>query len=393
MFDLPTFRIARIFGIPIEINVTWLIIFVFVSFTLATGYFGNAQALPEAQGSPAWLYALVAIVSAALFFASLVLHELSHSLVARAGGVPVNRITLFLLGGVSQMEEEPHSAGKEFVMAFAGPAMSLLIGAVGFIGYAVLKSAGTPWWLWAPLYYLAFVNVLLGVFNLLPGFPLDGGRVLRSIIWGISGDLVKSTRWAARVGQVIGWSMILLFVANLLTGGQLSAGLGQGRDPFAFIFLGLIGWFITTMAGASYQQVVMKDRLSKFVVANAMTPSPQVIPGDITLEDAAHQYFLGGRHSRYPVMSEGQIVGVITLPMLKAIPREDWPFRHVTDAADRDLASLVVDSATHVDDTLPRLVPDRPGVLLVVSDGRMVGILTRADVIDLLQRSGTLQGT
>ncbi len=383
MFDLPAFRIGKVFGIPIEINATWLIIFGFVSFSLATAYFPSV-----ARGEPTWQYAVVAMVSAALFFASLILHELSHSVVAKAGGVPVTRITLFLLGGVSQMEEEPHSPGKEFVMAFAGPAMSLLIGALSFVGYYVLEANGAAWWVWSPLYYLAFVNVLLGVFNLLPGFPLDGGRVLRSILWGITGDLVKSTRWAARVGQAVGWAMIALFAVNLLTGGSLAGG-----QPLAFIWLGLIGWFITTMAGTAYRQVLIKDQLSKFVVANAMTPSPQVIPGDITLEDAAHQYFLGGRHSRYPVMSEGQIVGVISLPMLKEIPREEWPFRSVLDGSDRDLALLVVDAATHVDDTLQRLIPDRPGALLVVSGGRMVGILTRADVIDLLQRADAIQGT
>ncbi len=383
MFDLPAFRIGRVFGIPIEINVTWLIIFGFLSFSLATAYFPAPQVAP---GEPAWQYAIVAVVSALLFFASLILHELAHSLVARAGGVPVSKITLFLLGGVSQMEDEPHSAGKEFVMAFAGPGTSLLIGAVAYIAAEVLqKSVGAPWWVWSPLGYLALVNMLLGVFNLLPGFPLDGGRVLRSILWGITGDLVKSTRWAARVGQFFGWSMVGLFVINFLTAGRLAGG-----DPFAFFWLGLIGWFITTMAGAAYRQVVVKDQLSKFVVANAMTPSPQHIPGEITLEDAAHQYFLGGRHSRYPVMSEGQIVGVITLPMLKEIPRNEWPFRTVLDVADKDLSSLVVDAATHVDDTLSRLLPDRPGALLVVSGGRMVGILTRADVIDLLQRAGAV---
>jgi Zn-dependent protease/CBS domain-containing protein len=383
LFDLPAFRIGRVFGIPIEINATWLIIFGFVSFSLATAYFPSVAA-----GEPMWQYALVATVSAALFFASLVLHELSHSVVARAGGVQVSRITLFLLGGVSQMEEEPHSAGKEFVMAFAGPGMSLLIGAVSFVGYYLLKGAGAAWWIWSPLYYLAFVNVVLGVFNLLPGFPLDGGRVLRAILWGITGDVVKSTRWAARVGQFIGWSMVALFVANLLTAGRLT---GTG-NPLALIWLGLIGWFITTMAGAAYRQVVVKDQLAKFVVANAMTPSPQSIPGDITLEDAAHQYFLGGRHSRYPVLADGQIVGIITLPMVKDVPRNEWPFRTVVDTADKDLASLVVDATTHVDDTLARLMPDRPGALLVVSGGRMVGIITRADVIDLLQRAGAVQG-
>ena len=388
MFDLPAFRIGRVFGIPIEINATWLIIFSFLSFSLATGYFGNPRAVPEAQGSPAWVYALVAVVSATLFFMSLVLHELAHSLVARAGGVPVNKITLFLLGGVSQMEDEPHSPGKEFVMAFAGPATSLLIAAVSSIAGTVLQRSGAPWWLWSPLGYLALVNLLLGLFNLLPGFPLDGGRVLRSILWGITGDLVRSTRWAARVGQFFGWSMVGLFVANLVSGGRLAGG-----DPFAYFWLGLIGWFITTMAGTAYRQVVIKDQLSRFVVANAMTPSPQYIPGDITLEDAAHQYFLGGRHSRYPVMADGQIVGVITLPMLKGGPATGVAIPHVLDAADRDLASLVVDAATHVDDTLPRLMPDRPGALLVVSGGRMVGILTRADVIDLLQRAGAIAGS
>ncbi len=387
MFNLPAFRIGRIFGIPIEINATWLIIFGFLSFSLATGYFGNPNAVPEAQGSPTWVYALVAIISALLFFSSLILHELAHSLVARAGGVPVSKITLFLLGGVSQMEDEPHSAGKEFVMAFAGPATSLLIGALSFIVGYVLRGQGAPWWIWSPLGYLAIVNLLLGVFNLLPGFPLDGGRVLRSVLWGITGDLVKSTRWAARVGQLFGWSMVALFFANFLTGGQLAGG-----NQFAFFWVGLIGWFITTMAGQAYRQVVIKDQLSRFVVANAMTPAPQSIPGDITLEDAAHQYFLGGRHSRYPVLHEGQIVGLITLPMLKAVDRGEWAFRTVVDLADKDLASLVVDATMHVDDTLTRLLPDRPGALLVVDGGRMVGILTRADVIDLLQRAGAIKG-
>ena len=211
-------------------------------------------------------------------------------------------------------------------MAVAGPAMSMLLGAVSFVASFLLKRADarggpgrrcttSPSSTWS-----------LGVFNLLPGFPLDGGRVLRSILWGITGDLLKATRWAARVGQFIGWSMVALFVANFLTGGQLS---GTG-NPLAFIWLGLIGWFIATMAGAAYRQVVVKDQLSHFVVANAMTPSPQVIPGDITLEDAAHQYFLGGRHSRYPVINEGQIVGVISLPMLKEVPRQEWPFRNVS---------------------------------------------------------------
>jgi Zn-dependent protease len=389
LFDLPAFRIGRVFGIPIEINATWLIIFGFLSFSLATGYFGNAQAVPEAQGAPAWVYAVVAMVSAALFFASLILHELAHSLVARAGGVQVSKITLFLLGGVSQMEEEPHTPGKEFVMAFAGPGTSLLIGAVAYIASYLLQNyTVAPWWVWSPLGYLGLVNVVLGVFNLIPGFPLDGGRVLRSILWGMTGDLVRSTKWAARVGQFFGWLMVGLFVVNVLTAGRLSGG-----SPFSFFWIGLIGWFITTMAGTAYRQVVVKDQLSRFVVANAMTPSPQSIPGDITLEDAAHQYFLGGRHSRYPVLSEGQIVGIITLPMLKEVQRNEWPFRTVADTADKDLAALVVDATTHVDDTLTRLVPDRPGALLVVSGGRMVGILTRADVIDLLQRAGAVQST
>ena len=384
MFDLPTFRVGRVFGIPIEVNATWLIIFGLLSFTLATGYYPSIAATKDA---PTWQVAVVAVVSALLFFASVVLHELGHSLVARAGGVKVNRITLFLLGGVSQMEDEPHSAGREFVMAFAGPAVSFVIALLAFIGGQGLRQMDAQWWLWAPLGYLALVNMLVGIFNLLPGFPLDGGRVLRSILWGATGDLLKATKWAARVGQVIGWGMVLLFVFNLLSGGSLSGG-----DPLGLIWLALIGWFVASMAATAYRQALLKRQLSAFSVRSAMSPSPQTIPGEISLEDSAHLYFLGGRHSRYPVLHGGQIIGLITLPMLKDVPRDQWPFTIVAQAADRDLAQLLIDADAHVDEALVRLAQDRPGALLVVAEGRLVGILTRSDVVHLLQRGGAAGG-
>lgn len=377
MFDLPSLRIGRIFGIPIEVNLTWLIIFGLVAFTLAAGYFPKQ---PEAADAPAWLFGVVGIISALLFFASIVLHELGHSIVARSQGIPIRGITLFMLGGVSQLEDEPSTAGREFVMAIAGPAVSLVLAAICFAAGSVLLQARAPWWLWAPLGYLAIVNLLVGVFNLLPGFPLDGGRVLRAIIWGATGDLLKSTKWAARIGQIIGWTMVIGTIASIIL-----------TQSVQYIWFGLIGWFIAYMAAASYRQLLMKSKLAEFPISSAMTPNPEFVHGELTLEELAHEHFLGGRHSRYPVILNGEIVGIVTLPMIKDVPREQWESVHVADVTDKALPELVIESSATVDATLPRFAEDRPGALLVTENGRMVGIITRSDVIDLLSRIGPLR--
>jgi Zn-dependent protease len=370
LFDIPSIRIGKVFGIPIEVNASWLVVFGLVTFSLSTSYFPS---IPQANRAPVATLAIVGAATSLLFFASVLLHELSHSLVVRAEGGNVDKITLFIFGGVAQMEEEPRSPGREFLMAAAGPAMSLLIAAVCFVAYVAAVTRQLEWWVWAPLQYLAVINFALGLFNLLPGFPLDGGRVLRSILWAVTGDLLKATRWATRSGQFLGWMMVAMSVTGVL----------NGRTDL--IWFGLIGWFIASLAGASYRQQLVKSRLEGVTVTSIMTPSPEYVSGDLMLDQLVHSHFLGSRHSRYPVMSEGSIVGLVTLPDIKRIDRVDWPFVSTLDVTNRELGELLVDQSEGVETLAPRLAGDKPGALLVVGDGKLVGIVTRADVLALLE--------
>lgn len=374
MFDVPSIRVGRVFGIPIEVNASWLVIFALVTLSLATTYYPS---VPEAEGSSAALFTVLGAVTSLLFFISVLAHELSHSLVARAEGGGVHKITLFLFGGVAQMDEEPRTPAKEFLMAAAGPGMSLVLAALFFIGFTVATLRGLPWWLWAPLRYLSAINLALGVFNLLPGFPLDGGRVLRSILWAATGDLLKATRWASRSGQFIGWLMVAIAINGVL----------GGRTDL--IWFGLVGWFIASLAGASYRQQVVESKIGGVTVGDIMTPSPEFVDGSLMVDQLVQGYFLGAKHTRYPVIFEGAIVGLVTLAQVKSVDRADWPFVRTVDITDRDLKGLVIESSVSARELMARLAGDRPGALLVVAEGRLVGIVTRADLLTLITNSGS----
>jgi Zn-dependent protease/predicted transcriptional regulator len=371
MLDIPSFRLGKIFGIPFEVNLSWIVVFALVATALATTYFPTVSG---ASGASPLLLGVLGVVTALLFFASILIHELSHALVTKLQGGRVEKITLFIFGGVAEIVDEPTSPGRELVMASAGPGMSILLaGAAGFGWASTVNTA--PWWVSAPLGYLATVNLFVGVFNLLPGFPLDGGRVLRSILWAITGDSSRATRWAARSGQAIGWGMVAFALFAVLNGD--SGG----------IWIGLVGWFITWLAGASYRQEQVQSQLAGVTVEHVMTPHPEYVDGQIPIEEFVHEHILGRHHGRYPVILDGEIVGVVSLPGVKRIPRSDWPLERVIDITDRDLANLSVDASMPVLETLPRLASDKPGALLVVRDGRLAGIITRADIIDVLHQA------
>ncbi len=369
MFDIPSVRIGKVFGIPLEINLSWLVIFALMTFALSVTYFPQVAGT---AGAPVWQYWLVGAITTLLFFASIVAHELCHALVTRAEGGKVDRITLFIFGGVAQIDEEPRSPGREFIMAASGPLMSLLIAGVCFFGYVSLGQ-GAAWWLLAPLQYLGSINLFVAIFNMLPGFPLDGGRVLRSILWAATGDVLKATRWAARSGQVLGWALVALAVYGVLNGGT------------NYIWFGLIGWFIAWLAGSAYRQEQIHVRLAGVTVESIMTEHPEYVSGDITIEQLANEHLLGGLHSRYPVIYGGAIVGIVSLSAIKAVPRESWPITRVVDVTDRDLPTLSVQADTLVESVLNRLAAGEPGAVLVVRDGRLAGIVTRADVVELLK--------
>lgn len=370
MFSLPSLRVGRLFGIPLEINPSWLIIFALVALSLSLTYFPA-----EFPGRPVWVNVASGIITAVIFFASVIAHELSHSVVARMGGIKVERVTLFVFGGVAQMEDEPAGPGSEFAMAVSGPLMSLLLAAVFFLAYVGMSAAGVSDVLWAPLQYLAFINFWIALFNMLPGFPLDGGRVLHAALWALGGNRLKATLWASRSGQFIGYTMVALAVLGVL------------RGSLDFVWFGLIGWFIATLAENSYRQQLLKTTLANVVVGTLMSPAPMVAPSGITLDQLVEEYFLGGRHSRYPVEAAGSVIGLISLSDVKRVPRDEWASTYVAEAAERDLSLLLVEADEPADSVIGRLSGPSPGALLVVEDGRLVGILTRTDVMSRIQRA------
>ncbi len=367
---MPSWRLGRVFGIPLEVNPTWLLVFALVATSLAFSYF---PAIPSVAQLPSWVRLAMGVVTALLFFASVVAHELSHSLVARWGGIRIARVTLFVFGGVAQMEEEPQRPGHEFLLAIAGPAMSLALAALFGGAYSMTLLVGASVALWAPLSYLAMINVSVAVFNMLPGFPLDGGRVLRAVLWWMTGDILRATRWASRAGQVIGSLMMIAGVTGVLMG------------SLDLIWLGLVGWFITTLAEGAYRQQVARSALAGMSVGDVMSAGPAVVRGDISVERLVHDHLLGGRHSRYPVVADGHVVGLVTLAGAKAVPKGQWPAVTVGEVADRDLARLTVEAGDPLDSVASRLGPEGHGALLVVDAGMVVGIVTREDLMRALR--------
>src|SRR5260370_18707435 len=271
-----SFRIGKIAGIEIDINVSWIVILVLLTVSLATGWF--PQLYPGGSTATYWV---VGLISSLLLFVSVLLHELAYSIVARRRGLTVKNITLFIFGGVSNIEQEPKDPGIEFQVAVVGPLTSILIGVVCFLLQLPLRGTNSP--LEEILYYLAVTNVLLGVFNLIPAFPLDGGRVLRSIIWRISGSMRQATRAASITGQFIAYLFILLGIWLFFAGSILNG-----------IWLGFIGWFLLSSAQSANSQVMLASVFNSVTLGHVMNPTPTTVPANISLQQLVHPYLLPG---------------------------------------------------------------------------------------------------
>jgi len=381
------FRIGRILGINIRIDWSWLFIFLLITWNLGTTFGGL---------HPDWGTTLrwgMAVGAALLFFASVLAHELAHSLVAKARGVPVRSITLHLFGGVSNIEREPDSPTGEFVMAILGPITSLVIGGVlvwiAGIGIGSLRDAmadptqalGQINPILTLLLWLGSVNVMVGMFNLIPGFPLDGGRVLRSILWAATDNLRRATRWASWVGQGVAWLMIVAGIA--MTFGAripiLGTGLGNG------LWLAFIGWFLNGASARSYQRVVVQDLLEGVSVARMMRSDPPTLSPGISVSSMVHDHVMGTDDHCFPVLDNGHIVGIVTLEDVRAVSRDAWDsttIRQIMTPADQ-LVTVAPDedAAEALDKLMHRDVRQLP----VVRDGELAGVLRRRDIIKWLQ--------
>lgn len=299
--------LGKIFGIPVSLHLSWFLIFALLTWSLATGFFPREY--PALAGFYNWL---LGMLTSLLFFGSVLAHELAHSLVAIRNQVPVRRITLFIFGGVAQIDQEPHSAGAEFRIAIAGPFTSLILAAF-FAG---------AWWLdrtfphlAAPMLWLARINLILAVFNLIPGFPLDGGRVLRSIIWKITGNLQKSTQIATFMGQVVAVGFIGLGIFTIFRGNFLNG-----------VWYVFIGWFLQNAAAASYAQAGIQQALRGVTVSQVMSRECARVPRLLTLRQLVDERVLAGGQRCFFVASNGDLEGMITLRDIAAVPQQQWRF-------------------------------------------------------------------
>jgi Zn-dependent protease/predicted transcriptional regulator len=361
--------LGRIAGIEIGVHHTWLWVAALVTWSLAQGNFPAAY--PGWAPSNYWLAGTVAAVA---FFACVLAHELGHSLVAVARGIPVLGITLFVFGGVARIKEEADTPRDEFLIAVAGPLTSFgLAAAFWGAGRALAAAGDTASPAAAVAAYLALTNALLGLFNLLPGFPLDGGRVLRAAVWAGTGSLRRATEVASTVGQVIGYLLVAWGVVTALGGGVLSG-----------VWTALIGWFLGNAAGGARQAQELKDRLRGVRVAELMEPRPATAPPDMSVHEFVTEHVLRRGKRALPVMAAGRVLGLVSVTDAKKVPPEAWentPVERIMTPAPLH----TVAPGSGVDAALRLLAEHALNQVPVVERGELAGMLSRADILRYLE--------
>jgi len=361
-----SFRLGRIAGIEIGIHYSWLLAFILIAWSLAQGFFPEYY-----SGWSLTTYWITGVLAALFLFVSVLVHELAHSFVAIARGLPVRGITLFIFGGVSNIAGEPEKPKVEFVMSAVGPLASLALAGIFWGLHQVVGEQNSP--PAAMLFYLAFINALIAGFNLLPGFPLDGGRVLRSIIWGTTGDLTKATNIAATVGRLFGWGLIGFGVFQLLSGNFLGG-----------IWIAFIGWFLSNAADASRREITLRGRLTGVPVKAVMDQSPELISPQASVEEVVQGVFLQRRRRATAVYQDDRLVGIVTITDVKGLPQQKWTQTPVGEIMTREpLYSVGVDDDLNL--ALKLLAQHDLNQLLVLREGQLVGFLNRADIIRYLQ--------
>ncbi|MDP8955435.1 MAG: site-2 protease family protein [Actinomycetota bacterium] len=362
-----SWRVGRIAGIEIRIDTSWALIALLITYSFYLRFSFIYRGLTTGS------LVSLAILSAILFFGSVLIHELAHAITARARGIRVQDITLHLFGGATRAKVESKGPADEFLIAVVGPLTSLALTAVFWV-VALVGDAAPDRPVPGVFGYLAWVNLILALFNLVPGFPLDGGRLLRSALWKATGSLRRATRIASIGGQAFGWALIGAGVLSLVWG-SLSGG----------IWLALIGWFLVQAARTSYQELQIRLLLQRAEADDVMAENLVRIPSDLTLREAIDGFFMRHDHSAFPVEDGGTDVGLLTLRAVKRVPTDQWETRRVRDSMASLEDQLTVAPDTRMDRVVTKL-EDGPGRVLVMRGGEVVGMITPWDVARWLQR-------
>jgi len=372
-----SYRLLRLFGIDILVHWSWLGIFALLTSWLALGFFKDEYG--DWTAGQRWG---AAVAAALTFFISILLHELAHSLVAKREGLPVKSITLFIFGGVSALGSEPRTPGQEFRVAIVGPLVSFLLALVFGIVTAVafLSDVGDspPA---AVALYLTFINFAVGVFNMLPGYPLDGGRVLRAGLWARGRNLLAATRRASMAGTFIAFGLIAFGVVSILLGNFIGGAW--------FI---VIGWFLRNVSEASYQQLLFRSTLEGTKVADLVNRSFEAAPPDVSLSALVNEHMLAGGQRCVPIVVAAELLGLVTMRDLKRVPREEWESTSAFRAMTPREKLHGVDAHDDIAAALEIMARENVNQLPVMEFGRFVGFVTRADVLRLMQVRSELGG-
>jgi Zn-dependent protease/CBS domain-containing protein len=361
-------RLGKILDIEVRLDYSWFVVFFLFAWILSRNVF---PVVYDFGPGTSWV---LGITASLMLFASVLVHELGHSLVARRYGIGVSGITLFMFGGVAQIKGEPNEPKEEFFIAAIGPVVSFVIGIVCLgISWLLLGADGFgP--VGALFNYLGTINIVLAVFNLVPGFPLDGGRILRAGIWHFTGNLRKATRWAARAGQAFAWFLIAVGLFQVL-GGNLGG-----------LWLAFIGWFLNNAAEASYQQLLLRRALTGIPVSDVLADDVPAIDADAAVPEFVDAYLLRYDHTVYPVMRNGELAGVVSVDDVKKLDRDLWPATAVGAIAQPVTSERIIDADEDAWDALTRMMEQGAPMLLVMRNGRLAGIVSRDCIARLVQR-------
>ena len=359
-------RIGTVMGIPIRVHFSWLIVFGLITWSLSTYYFPNAA--PDLPTASYWTKGALA---ALLLFASVVFHELAHSFVAKKYKISIKSITLFVFGGVAQMLGEPPHPKAEFRIAIAGPLSSFLLSALFF--FLSMNGAGG---IKALFSYLAQINLMIAVFNLIPGFPMDGGRVLKSAIWSKTKNFYYATQKASSIGRKIALFFIFFGIFSLFT--RMPGGL----------WLMLIGWFLYTAAQASYQQSTLQESLSGIKVKDIMVKDIVTLSSSMTVDEAVNAYFLRYGYGGFPVIEDGKFLGIVTLKEIKEVPRENWSKVKVSDVFVPHSTRWQVASEEDIMKALELMITEDKGRIAVTKNEGIIGLITRNGIARYVQIMG-----
>jgi Zn-dependent protease len=361
------FSLGKIFGIPLAVDYSWFLIFILLTWTLATGYFPS-----EFKNWPTLQYWIVGGVTAVLFFGSVLVHEIGHSLMALRFKIPVHRIVLYIFGGASEIGEESPGAWTDFWITLVGPVVNLVLWAILSLAVRLLPGS-SPFT--AVVEYLAYINLLLGLFNLIPGYPLDGGKILMAIIWGVTHKKALAVMTAATVGSFFAYLFIFAGVAVLISGSILNG-----------LWIAFIGWFILNASGGEARRERIKSELAGHTVVEAMSRAYVTINPDTPLQALADEHILGGGRRSLLVKRGDTVVGLATMHVLQTVPKEEWPFTTVSQVMIPTQEMKQINPQTGIWDAMEALDKNGVNQLPVTVDGQVQGILSRDDVISFLRR-------